>query len=152
MTEHAEILEAAQQPQTFPRCPKEFRPGHICDATCDYEQVPIPETATATLRYLNESAIKQHALTCAARCRPKFTRVGQDFIDEVKADVEAFIRDLRNAANREVAPHQMIEPNEDFLTGALIEKLKPILNKTVARIIQSKVQRQTTGKTLSATR
>lgn len=106
----------------------------------------------ASLRYLNESAIKQHALTCAARCRPKFTRVGQDFIDEVKADVEAFIRDLRTSAQREVAPHPNIEPNEDFLTGALLEKLKPILNRTVGRIIQSKVQRQTVGKTLGATR
>jgi len=106
----------------------------------------------ASLRYLNESAIKHHALICALRCRPKFTRVGQDFIDEVKADVEAFVRDLRNAANREVVPHDCIEPNEEFLTGALIEKLKPIFNKTVARIIQSKVQRQTVGKTLGATR
>ena len=108
----------------------------------------------ASMRYLNESAIKQHALTCAARCRPKFTRVSKEFVDEVKADVEAFIRELRNNANREVAPFGCIEPSEDtdFLTGALIEKLKPILNKTVARIIQSKVQRQTTGKTLGATR
>lgn len=108
----------------------------------------------ASLRYLNESAIKQHALTCAARCRPKFSRVGQDFIDEVKADVEAWVRDMRTAANREVVPHACIEPSEDtdFLTGALLEKLRPIINKTVARIIQSKVQRQTTGKTLGATR
>jgi hypothetical protein len=108
----------------------------------------------ASLRYLNESAIKQHALTCAARCRPKFTRVGQEFVDEVKADVEAFVRDLRNQAQREVVPFACIEPTEDtdFLTGALIEKLKPILNRTVARIIQSKVQRQTTGVTLKATR
>lgn len=136
MTEHQEILDAARQPQTFPGVPQ------ACTDPLDL----------ASLRYLNESAIKQHALTCAARCRPKFTRVGQDFIDEVKADVEAFVRDLRTAANREVAPHQCIEPNEDFLTGALLEKLKPILNRTVARIIQSKVQRQTVGKTLGATR
>lgn len=107
----------------------------------------------STLRYLNESAIKQHALNCAARFRPKFTRVSKDFVDEVKADVEAFIRDLRTAASKEVAPHGApLEPVDDFLTGALIEKLKPILNRTVARIIQSKVQRQTTGVTLTSTR
>jgi hypothetical protein len=34
----------------------------------------------------------------------------------------------------------------------LIEKLKPIINRQVARIIQSKVWRQTTGVTLGATR
>lgn len=130
MTEHAAVLEAAQQPQVFP------------DTGLDL----------ASLRYLNESAIKQHALTCAARFRPKFTRVGQPFIDEVKADVEAFIRDLRNAANRDLPLHPTLDPNEDFLTGALLEKLKPVLNKTVARIIQSKVQRQTTGVTLTSTR
>lgn len=135
MTEHAEVMEAIKGPQVFP-------PHRACDAL-----------DLASLRYLNESAIKQHALRCSARCRNnKFTRVGQDFIDEVKADVEAFIRDLRTSANRDVQPHPMVEPDEDFLTGALLEKLKPILNKTVARIIQSKVQRQTTGKTLSATR
>lgn len=106
----------------------------------------------ASMRYLNESAIKQHALTCAAKYRPKFTRVGQDFIDEVKADVEAFVRSLRTDAEREVAPHSCLEPVEDFLTGALIEKLRPILNKQVARTIQSKVWRQTTGKTLTSTR
>lgn len=140
MTEHAAILEAAQQPQVFPKTP--VKP-----------YANVEGLDLASLRYLNESAIKQHALRCSARCRNnKFTRVGQDFIDEVKADVEAFVRELRTAANREVSPHQMIDPDEDFLTGALLEKLKPILNKTVARIIQSKVQRQTTGKTLSATR
>lgn len=108
----------------------------------------------ASLRYLNESAIKQHALTCAARFRPKFTRVSEEFILEVKADVEAFVRDLRNASQREVAPHPSLEPSEDteFLTGALLEKLKPILNRTVARIIQAKVWRQTTGVTLKGTR
>lgn len=106
----------------------------------------------ASMRYLNESAIKQHALTCAAKYRPKFTRVGQDFIDEVKADVEAFVRSLRTDVEKEVAMHPCLEPSEDFLTGALIEKLKPILNKQVARTIQSKVWRQTTGKTLTSTR
>lgn len=140
MTEHAEILEAAQQPQTFPRT--------TVKPYANTEGLDL-----ASMRYLNESAIKQHALRCSARCRNnKFTRVGQDFIDEVKADVEAFVRDLRNSANKDVQPHPMIEPDEDFLTGALVEKLKPILNKTVARIIQSKVQRQTVGKTLGATR
>lgn len=106
----------------------------------------------ASQRYLNKSAIKQHALNCAAKLRPKFTRVGQDFIDEVEADVESFVRGLRTDSMKDVAAAACIEPTDDFLTGALIEKLKPILNRQVARIIQSKVWRQTTGVTLGRTR
>jgi hypothetical protein len=106
----------------------------------------------ASLRFLNKSAIKQHALNCAQRLRPKFTRVGQDFIDEVEADVESFVRGLRTDSMKDVAASGVLEPVDDFLTGALIEKLKPIINRQVARIIQSKVWRQTTGVTLGATR
>lgn len=106
----------------------------------------------APMRYLNRSAIKMHALTCATRLRPKFTRVGQDFIDEVEADVEAFIRGLLTDSTKDVAAGPVIEPTDDFLTGALVEKLKPIVNRQVARIIQSKVWRQTTGVTLGRTR
>lgn len=106
----------------------------------------------ASLRFLNKSAIKQHALNCAFKLRPKFTRVGQDFIDEVEADVEAFIRGLLTDSMKDVAAGPVIEPTDDFLTGALVEKFKPIVNRQVARIIQSKVWRQTTGVTLGATR
>jgi len=106
----------------------------------------------ASLRFLNRSALKQHALNCAARMRPKFTRVGQDFLDEVEADVESFVRGLRTESMKDVAAGPVLEPSEDFLTGALIEKIKPILNRQVARIIQAKVWRQTTGVTLGRTR
>lgn len=114
--------------------------------------VPDASLDLASLRFLNKSAIKQHALNCAARLRPKFTRVGQDFIDEVEADVESFIRGLRTDSMKDVAAAPCLEPTDDFLTGALLEKLKPILNRQVARIIQGKVWRQTTGITLGRTR
>lgn len=114
--------------------------------------VPDATLDLASLRFLNKSAIKQHALSCAARTRPKFTRVGQDFIDEVEADVESFVRGLRTDSMKDVAASPVLEPMDDFLTGALIEKLKPIINRQIARIIQGKVWRQTTGVTLSRTR
>ena len=48
-------------------------------------------------RFLNETAIRDHALRCSARFKcNRFTRVGQDFLDEVQADVEAMVRELRN--------------------------------------------------------
>ncbi len=108
----------------------------------------------ASMRYLNERAIRDHALKCSVVCRGnRFTRVGEDFIEEVKADVEAFIRDLRLKSLTDVTPHAALPPEGIFLTGALLEKLEPILNQTVARIIQSKVQRQPScGKTLGRTR
>ncbi len=106
----------------------------------------------ATLRYLNESAIRSHALRCSARFKAnRFTRVGEDFLDEVKADVEAVLRELRSKA-----PTQMFEPlatDELFVTGALQERAASVFNNLVARIIQNKVQRQPScGKTLSRTR
>lgn len=118
--------------------------------------ITIPDTSLdlASMRYLNESAIKEHALQCSVKFRGnRFTRVGEDFTEEVKADVEAVVRELRTKANASVAPHEVLSPDVDFLTGALMDKLRPILNQLVGRIIQSKVQRQPScGKTLGRTR
>lgn len=104
-------------------------------------------------RYLNESAIREHALECSKRFRAgKFTRVGEDFITEVKVDVESIIRDLRIKAPTLHPVPETLE-NMSFVTGALCDKLMPEMNNLIGRIIQNKVQRQpTVGKTLSRTR
>ena len=106
-------------------------------------------------RFLNESAIRQHALLCSQNFRAgKFTRVGQDFIDEVKADVEAAVREIRYKAKvRE--PWTPLEPSDNscFLTGALCDKLAVEMNYLIGRIIQNKVQHQPScGCTLGRTR
>lgn len=105
-------------------------------------------------RYLNETAIREHALRCSKLFRAgKFTRVGQDFLDEVKADVEQFIRTIRNACPTQM--HEPLEPDENVgcTTGLLCDKLMPELNRLVCRIIQNKVSRQpSVGVTLRATR
>lgn len=111
----------------------------------------------ASLRFLNEKAIREYALRCSARFRAnKFTRVGEDFIDEVKADVEATVRELRKqCATTLHAPlyAQTVEDPPDFVTGAMLRKIEVEFNGIVARIIQNKVQRQpTVGKTLGRTR
>ena len=106
----------------------------------------------STARYLNESAIHSHALKCSARYRAnRFTRVGQDFVDEVKADVEAMVRDLRG---KYPTFHEPLEPEESsFVTGLLSDKVMIEWNRTVARLIQNKVQRHPScGKTLGRTR
>lgn len=108
----------------------------------------------ATLRLLNESAIREHALACSKQFRlGKFTRVGEDFITEVRTDVEQFIRELRSRCVTVL--HDPLEPSENisFVTGALSDKVMGEINRVIGRIIQNKVQRQPScGKTLSATR
>lgn len=112
------------------------------------------ELDLATGRFLNESAIRQHALECSRQFRAgKFTRVGQDFLDEVQADVEALVRELRNKYPPTL--HAALEPAENTcaVTGALLDKVKAELNRAICRLIQNKVQRQpTVGVTLSRTR
>lgn len=104
----------------------------------------------STGRFLNESAIKNHALKCAKLFRPKFTRVGQDFIDEVKTDVECLVRNVRS--REATALHDPAQVDEVFTTGALMDKIQDSVNGLIGRIIQNKVQRQTTGCTLKSTR
>jgi hypothetical protein len=105
-------------------------------------------------RNLNESAIRHHALACSAKFRNgRFTRVGQDFLDEVAADVEALVRAMRN--QHPIMGFDALEPDENTgcVTGLLSAKVAMELNRLVCRIIQQKVHRQpSAGKTLSRTR
>lgn len=110
------------------------------------------ENEIATLRILNETAVREHALYCSKTFRNgKFTRVSQDFLDEVRADVEAAIITLRNSNQTHMhAPAPILS---DFTTGALCDKLRHEWNNLIGRIIQNKVQRQpSVGQTLSRTR
>lgn len=109
----------------------------------------------ASGRFLNKSAIREHALECSKQFRAgMFTRVGSDFMDEVRADVECIIRELRNkAANNMVHPPLEIPEERSFVTGAISDKLDGVMNQLIGRIIQNKVQRQPScGVTLSRTR
>jgi len=128
------------------------------------EPQPHEEIDLATLRFLNESAIREHALACSKQFRAgKFKQVGSDFIDEVKADVEQFIRELRNKyptlhlplelGSRPEHPNGHLAISPRFSSGALIDKVALELNRAIGRIIQNKVQRQpSTGMTLGRTR
>lgn len=94
----------------------------------------------ASLRYLNESAIKVHALECSRVCRAgKFTRVGQPFVDEVIADVECVVREIKSG---KATIHPPVAIESEFVTGALLEKIRVVLNERIAKIIQNKIQAQ----------
>jgi hypothetical protein len=105
-----------------------------------------------SLRVLNEAAIREHALRCSQVCRNgKFTRVGQEFIDEVRADVESIVRAIRVQARTTL--HEPVDTaGLGFTTGNLMDRVQHEFNLMVGRVIQNKVQRQTTGKTLTSTR
>ncbi len=107
----------------------------------------------ASGRFLNETAVRNHALACSKAYRAgKFTRVGQEFMDEVKADVEAIIRELRTKYSNQVHPVLDLGENE-VVTGALSDKVMAELSKAIGRLIQNKVQRQPScGCTLGRTR
>lgn len=107
----------------------------------------------ASGRYLNETAVRNHALACSKAYRAgKFTRVGSEFMDEVKADVEAMVRELRGKYANQVHPVLDMGENQ-VVTGALLDKIGAELGKAIGRLIQNKVQRQPTcGVTLGRTR
>lgn len=103
-------------------------------------------------RFLNETAVRNHALACSRAYRAgKFTRVGQEFLDEVKADVEALVRELRN---KYPTLHASLEPGQNrVVAGALCDKVEAELNRAICRLIQNKTQKQpSVGCTLSRTR
>jgi hypothetical protein len=108
----------------------------------------------ASGRFLNESAIRDHALRCSVKFKcNRFTRVGQDFLDEVSADVEAMVREIRNKFPTRV--FEPLEPGENIscVTGNLCDKIGVEINRAICRLIQLKVQSQPScGKTLGRTR
>lgn len=116
---------------------------------------------------VNDSAIADFALRCSKTYRAgKFTRVGKDFRDELDADIECLLRDLRNKANNTLHPalgqgqpiqstvdSGTVEDNVSIVKGAFMDKLQVIFNQAICRMIQNKVQKQpTVGVTLSRTR
>jgi hypothetical protein len=113
----------------------------------------MSEIDLASGRFLNESAIHAYALKCSASYKAaRFTRVGEDFIDEVKADVESWVRGIRQQWKNST-PFDGAPSEETFTTGALLEKIQPELNEAIGRLIKNKVWRHPTcGKTLGRTR
>lgn len=104
----------------------------------------------ATQRYLNQSALKQHALRCSAELRAgKFERVGQSFLDEVQAEVECLVRHIDNKSREGHHNNLLDDAACGFVTGELQAKLRTVLDNAVARIIQRKVESHpSVGKTL----
>ena len=97
----------------------------------------------------NRAAIKRHALKVSREARlGKFTRVSEQFIDDVIAEVESEQRRLRDAEVRNSIAQVEPSENENFLTGAGYLTLCGAFNIRIARIIHMEVNKRRTGKTL----
>lgn len=114
--------------------------------------------------HFNETAIKDFGLRCSKIYRAgKFTRTGQDFLDELYIDIENVLRELRNKGINTIHPAlgqgqaaSPTDPTPDdvhLIKGAFLEVLETVFNQMICRMIQTKVQKQpTVGCTLSRTR
>jgi hypothetical protein len=90
-----------------------------------------------TQSVINRSAVKEYALKVSAERRAaKFSRVSEEFLQAVEAEVASAIRQLAYPVNDPVPGDA-----REFITGAAMDKLRERLNERARAIIQGKVQR-----------
>jgi hypothetical protein len=95
-----------------------------------------------SVRYLNVSAVKEHALKCSKEIRAgTFTRVSDDFITEIHAETEALVRKFNSLYQPPIHAVVETEDGSRFVTGVMLEKVHESLDNCIARMIQAKVQR-----------
>lgn len=91
------------------------------------------------MRILNQTAIRDHALACSKQIRGgKFSRVSESFISEIQLDFEAFVRSLEAKYPPKI--HGNLPHTLKFVTGELLDKLSPLLDNAIARLIQRRVE------------
>lgn len=108
------------------------------------------EPITRTQSVINRSAVKAYALKVSKDLKcGKFTRVGECFLDQIEAEVEAAIRGLSTAPSTWEPPKP--EDDRNFVTGAAVDKLMEKLHEKTRNIVAGKVMRHPSiGCTLKA--
>lgn len=103
-----------------------------------------------TQRYINRSAVKQHALTCSAGLRAgKFERVGEEFYVGIQAQLESLVHTINGKFTS--AYHVDLPPGEvmRYVSGEFMKRVEGALNAAVSRAIQRAVESHpSVGKTL----
>ena len=96
---------------------------------------------------INVSATKRHALLCSQKLRAgKFSRVGEDFIQQIEAALEGTARVLAHSVTTEILPTA-----EYFLTPAGERAVLDAVNAWIAKAVQKRVKAHPSlGKTLKA--
>lgn len=97
--------------------------------------------------FYNRSALRRHALKVSdTQRRGKFTRVSEEFLDGIVAEIENERRRLRATVQNGL--HDPVPVDENFLTGAGSEALVADFNEWVGKTIARRVHQTRTGKTL----
>ncbi len=95
----------------------------------------------------NEAAIKRHAIAVTDQTRMgKFTRVSGQFVIDIEASIDAFIRKLR--VETVSFTGQTVPCDEQFLTGEGKKKLVEAFNIWIAGEIHRKTKDVRVGRTL----
>lgn len=91
---------------------------------------------------INRSAVKKHALKVSGSCRAgKFTRVSEEFIDNVESILDDVIRQtLSKMANTRFDSVPVDESSRRLLTDAAREKVASRMEEVLLRIIQLRVE------------
>lgn len=96
---------------------------------------------TKTQSVINRSTVKAYALKVSAERRAgTFTRVSEEFLIAVEAQVEAAIRQLAPPVESPVLP----DDDREFITGRALDNIREKLNDRARAIIQGKVMRHPT--------
>lgn len=97
----------------------------------------------------NRAAVRRHALKVSQQTRAgKFTRVSEEFLDNIVAEVENEIRRLRAPATSATGLENTLPADDTFLTGAGREALAAAFDQWVGKVIQRRVHLTRVGKTL----
>jgi hypothetical protein len=99
-----------------------------------------PTLKTKTQSVINRSAVKAFALKVSKERRAgKFTRVSENFLTQVEADVEATIRRIFSGpVQLETCPD---EGHAIFITGEAASRMREKLNAEAASLISRRVMR-----------
>jgi len=99
------------------------------------------ELVTKTQGIINRSAVKRYALKVSAEKRAgKFTRVSEEFLTQIEADLDSSIRQLAIADTSDMA----YSDGAWFITGQAVKKTEERLNMLARVIIHRKVMRHPT--------
>lgn len=100
-------------------------------------------------RILNRTAVREYALHVSEKIRNgKFTRVSEEFVDAVEAELNALIR-RTGTVNGNMLPGEMPHVNDCFVTGDAMQKMRESLDNFVQLTVYNKIRRHpTVGVTL----
>ena len=94
---------------------------------------------------INRGSVKDYALKVSRERRAgKFTRVSEEFLTSVEANVEAAIRQTHPGEFNNLVSPVIPEDNREFITGAALEKIREKLNQRARFIISGMVMRHPT--------